>query len=144
MSNSNSRASEERLDSLEETVSLLSNAVNGLVTDFLRPLTQQSIENQRSIAALIESEQRHQEWLDEDRQDLAAYRREQQAQSQQIQALIEASREDRRQANEKFDAMQLEIRQNQRLLLSGQERLDAAFAEMLSLSRRVANIEDVA
>ena len=152
---SDSNTTEERLANLEATVSRLSSSVDRLVTEFLHPLTHQSVENRRSIAALIESQQRHEEWLDEDRQDLAIYRQEQQAQAKQIQALIEASREDRKRADERFNAlqeqfqasfnsMQSEIRQNQRLLLANQDKLDRTMAELLAVSRRVTNIEDAA
>ena len=153
------------MDDLRQTVSQLSNAVGVLVTDFLQPLTKQAVENQTAIAALIKKTDsladamaQHQDWLDEDRRDLAEHRLRQDEQSQQIQILIEESRRDRAEANRKFedstrrfDEMQAEIRQNQRLLLEGQQRakesdqrLDAMLAEVLSLSRRVATVEDAA
>ena len=53
-------------------------------------------------------------------------------------------RADRKAANDKFESLQSEIRQNQRLLLSGQERLDTVLTEVLSLSRRVQAVEDAA
>ncbi|MGC1527675.1 MAG: hypothetical protein WA783_16645, partial [Phormidesmis sp.] len=74
-----------QLDQLQANVAQLSGAVDMLVTQFLRPLAQQSIENQSTIAALIERSEQHQEWLDEDRRDLAEYRQTQREQSQQIQ-----------------------------------------------------------
>ena len=142
---------EERLSALEAMSRRLNNAIDRLVTEFLYPLTQQSVQNQRAIVALIESEQRHQEWLDENRQDIAIYRREQREQSKQIQILIEEAREDRKRADEdrkradeKFDALQSEIRQTQRLMLSNQDKLDTTLNELISLSRRVTAIEDVA
>ena len=147
-----------QLDQLQANVAQLSGAVDMLVTQFLRPLAQQSIENQSTIAALIERSEQHQEWLDEDRRDLAEYRQTQREQSQQIQALLEDARADRKATADRFEQMdrrfeiaQNEIRQNQRLLLENQERLresdrklDATLAEVLSLSRRVAVVEDAA
>ena len=61
-----------------------------------------------------------------------------------FQTLIDEARADRKAANDKFESLQGEIRQNQRLMLSGQERLDAILAEVLSLSRRVQAVEDAA
>ena len=149
---------QQQIDDLRQTVSQLSNAVGMLVTNFLQPLTKQAVENQEVIAAIISRTDsltdaivQHQEWLDEDRRDLAEYRLRQNEQSQQIQALIEENRRDRAEANRKFDEMQAEIRQNQRLLLAGQgraeeneQRLDTVLAEVLSLSRRVEAVEDAA
>lgn len=157
------------MDEVRQNISQLSNATGVLVTDFLQPLTKQAAENQRAIAALIQRTDKlsdavyqHQEWLDEDRRDLADYRQRQDEQSQQIQALLEENRRDRieanrkfgemqAEANRKFDEMQAEIRQNQRLLLAGQERaeeqgqrLDMLLAEVLSLSKRVTAVEDAA
>ena len=121
------------------------------MTQFLRPLAQQSIENQQAIARLVERSEQHQEWLDEDRQDLAEWRQVQAEQSQQIQSLLDSARADRMSANirfehysQRFEEVQSEIRQNQRLLLSGQDRLDTVLTEVLSLSRRVQTIEDAA
>ena len=156
---------QKQIDDLRQTVAQLSNAVGMLVTNFLQPLTKQAVENQKAIAAIISRTDgltdaivQHQEWLDEDRRDLAEYRLRQNEQSQQIQALIEENRRDRAEANRKFDEanrkfdeMQAEIRQNQRLLLAGQrraeeneQRLDTVLAEVLSLSRRVTAVEDAA
>ena len=148
----------QRLDAIDERLGQLTGAVDVLVTQFLRPLAQQSVANQEAIARLIERSEQHQEWLDEDRHDLAVWRQAQAEQSQQIQSLLDSARADRMSANEKFERlgqrfeqqdqrfeqMQAEIRQNQRLLLSGQERLDAVLAEVLSLSRRVQAVEDAA
>ena len=147
-----------QLNQLQATVTQLSGAVDVLVTQFLQPLVQQSVENQNTIAALIERSEQHREWLDEDRRDIAEYRQAQREQSQQIQALLEDARADRKvtagrfeQMDGRFEAMQSEIRQNQRLLLENQEglresdhKLDATLAEVLSLSRRVAVVEDAA
>ncbi|MEL7358191.1 MAG: hypothetical protein AAFN40_16705 [Cyanobacteria bacterium J06560_6] len=150
----------ERLDTVEGNVDQLRDAVNALVTNFLQPLTQQSIENQNSIAKLIESNQqhqeqleRHQDWLDEDRRDLNEARDEFR---QNIQILLDDARADRKRADDKFAEMQSEIRNNQRMLLSNQEKLDRnqqqldhnqqqiedTLSEVLSLSRRVAVVED--
>ena len=147
-----------QLDQLQATVIQLSGAVDRLVTGFLHPLVQQSVENQNTIAALIERSEQHQEWLDEDRRDIAEYRQAQREQSQQIQALLEDARADRKATADRFgamdrhfEAMQSEIRQNQRLMFENQERLresdrklDATLTEVLSLSRRVAVVEDAA
>lgn len=152
------QTTQQQMDDLRQTVSQLSDAVGVLVTEFLQPLTKQALASQRSIAALIDRTDsladavtQHQEWLDEDRRDLASYRQRQEEQSQQIQVLIEADRRDRTEAARKFDETQAEIRQNQRLLLEGQrraegneQRLDAILAEVLSLSRRVTAVEDAA
>ena len=150
----------ERLDTVEGKVDQLRDAVNALVTNFLQPLTQQSIENQNSIAKLIESNQqhqeqleRHQDWLDKDRRDLNEARDEFR---QNIQILLDDARADRKRADDKFAEMQSEIRNNQRMLLSNQEKLDRnqqqldhnqqqiedTLSEVLSLSRRVAVVED--
>ncbi|MEL7050797.1 MAG: hypothetical protein ABG776_03790 [Cyanobacteria bacterium J06555_13] len=150
----------ERLDTVEGNVDQLRDAVNALVTNFLQPLTQQSIENQNSIAKLIESNQqhqeqleRHQDWLDEDRRDLNEARDEFR---QNIQILLDDARADRKRADDKFAEMQSEIRNNQRMLLSNQEKLDRnqqqldhnqqqiedTLSEVLSLSRRVVVVED--
>ena len=170
----------QRLDTLDTRLDRLTNAVDMLVTEFLRPLTQQAVENHQAISKLIEASQRHQEWLDEDRQDLADYRQQQREQSAQIQVLIDEAREDRKrsderfeamqgeirqsrqqsderfeamqgeirqnrqQSDERFEAMQGEIRQNQRLLLDNQQKLNATFDEILSLSRRVSDVEEAA
>ena len=149
---------EQRLDDIDQRIDRLSEAVDVLVTQFLRPSAQQAMENQQAIARLIERSEQHQEWLDEDRHDLADHRLRQSEQSRQIQALIEENRQDRAEANQRFSEanqrfndMQAEIRQNQRLLLAGQrraeengQRLDALLAEVLSLSRRVTAVEDAA
>ena len=141
---------EQRLNDIDQRIDGLSEAVGMLVTQFLHPLTQQAVENQRAITRLIERGERHQEWLDEDRHDLAEWRQAQaeqsqqiqslidsaradrisanekfEQQSQQIQSLIDSARADRISANEKFEQLQAEIRQNQQLLLAGQGRLDA-------------------
>ncbi|MFK8184533.1 MAG: hypothetical protein AB8B99_14260 [Phormidesmis sp.] len=151
-----------QLDQLQATVTQLSGAVNTLVSEFLHPLAQQTLENQKSTTALIARSEQHQEWLDEDRQDVANLRQAQHEQSQQIQALLEDARADRKATTDRFEAllqkidqrfaeMQTEIRQNQRLLLENQarlrdsdRRLDATLTEVLSLSRRVAIVEDAA
>ncbi|MEO1444673.1 MAG: hypothetical protein AAFV46_00270, partial [Cyanobacteria bacterium J06635_11] len=126
-------------------------AVDVLVTQFLLPSAQQAAQNHKAIARLIERSGQHQEWLDEDRRDLAEWRQVQKGQSQQIQSLLESARADRMSADkrfeehsQRFEEVQSEIRQNQRLLLTGQDRLDTVLAEVLSLSRRVQTIEDVA
>ena len=149
---------EQRLNDIDQRLDRLSGAVDTLVTQFLHPSVQQTLENQRVIARLIERSEQHQEWMDEDRRDLAEWRQVQVEQSQQIQSLLESARADRISANEKFEQMQSEIRQNQRLLLAGQERLERneqrldtnqeqiadTLAEVLSLSRRVRAVEDAA
>lgn len=142
---------EQRLNDIDQRLERLSGAVDTLVTRFLRPLAQQSIENQQAIARLVERSEQHQEWLDEDRRDLAEWRQVQTEQSQQIQSLLDSARADRMSANvrfehysQRFEEVQSEIRQNQRLLLSGQDRLDTVLTEVLSLSRRVQTIEDAA
>ncbi|MEL7070858.1 MAG: hypothetical protein AAGN15_19750 [Cyanobacteria bacterium J06581_3] len=139
----------QHFDAIDERLNQLTGAVDTLVTQFLHPLAQQSLENQRSIARLIERSEQHQEWLDEDRHDIAEWRQVQAERSQQIQSLIDSARADRIKANERFEQqdqrfeeVQTEIRQNQRLLLSGQERLDSTLDEILSLSRRVQAVED--
>ena len=151
-------AQQAQLNQLHTDLSQLSGAVDTLVTQFLRPLAQQSIENQKAIAALIKRSEQHQDWLDEDRRDLAEYRQAQQEHSQQVQTLLEEARTDRKaaadrfkQMDQRFEATQNEIRQNQRLLLKNQERLresdrklDATLNEVLSLSRHVAAVEDAA
>ena len=135
---------EQRLDDIDQRIDGLTGAIDTLVIQFLRPLTQQAIENQQAIARLIERSEQHQEWLDEDRRDLTEWRAAQAESSQQIQSLLDSARADRISANERFEQTQSEIRQNQRLLLSGQERLDTVLAEVLSLSRRVQRVEDAA
>jgi len=147
----NDSQTEQRLNDIDQRLDRLSGAVDTLVTQFLRPLAQQSIENQQAIARLVERSEQHQEWLDEDRQDLAEWRQVQAEQSQQIQSLLDSARADRMSANirfehysQRFEEVQSEIRQNQRLLLSGQDRLDTVLTEVLSLSRRVQTIEDAA
>ncbi|MEL6352967.1 MAG: hypothetical protein AAFR58_14515 [Cyanobacteria bacterium J06627_28] len=135
---------EQRLDSIDRRIEGLSGAVDTLVTQFLNPLAQQALENQQAIARLIERSEQHQEWLDEDRHDLATWRQVQAEQSQQIQSLLDSARADRMSANERFEQMQPAIRQNQRLLLAGQDRLDTVLAEVLSRSRRVQAVEDAA
>lgn len=149
---------EQPLNDIDQRLDRLSGAVDTLVTQFLRPLAQQAVESQQAIARLIERSEQHQEWLDEDRRDLAEWRQAQAEQSQQIQSLLDSARADRTSANEKFEQMQSEIRQNQRLLLAGQERLERneqrldtnqqqiadTLAEVLSLSRRVRAVEDAA
>lgn len=149
---------EQRLNDIDRRIEGLSGAVDMLVTQFLRPLAQQAVESQQAIARLIERSEQHQEWLDEDRHDLAEWRQVQAEQSRQIQSLLDSARADRMSANERFEQlgqrfeqqdqrfeqMQSEIRQNQRLILAGQERLDTVLAEVLSLSRRVQTIEDAA
>lgn len=134
----------QRFNAIDERLDRLTGSVDALVTQFLHPLTQQSVANQQAIARLIERSEQHQEWLDADRRDLAEWRQVQAEQSQQIQSLLDSARADRMSANERFERVQAEIRQNQRLLLTGQERLDTMLAEVLSLSRRVQVIEDVA
>ena len=133
----------------------LTDALGAVVTEFVRPAAKQALENHQTIekmsvaiASLAETQQRHQEWLDEDRRDINTLRKEN---SQQIQTLIEQANADRTMAVERFEAMQAEIRQNQRLILSQGERLDTAISEnktllseVLSLSRRVTAIEDAA
>lgn len=152
------QTTQRQVDELRQTVSQLSNAIGVLVTDFLQPLTKQAVEHQSAIAALISRTETltdavtcHQEWLDEDRHDLVDYRLRQREQSQQIQALIEENRQDRAEFIQRFNRVQTEIRQNQRLLLAGQQRaeaneqrLDTVLTEVLSLSRRVADVEDAA
>lgn len=136
-------------------IELLTTALDVVVTEFIRPTAKQAYENQRVIAQLIERDERYQEWLDEDRHDINTLRQET---SSQIQSLIEEARADRQAANDRFeeftqrfDAMQLEIRQNQRLILEQGERLnkqerrnETLLAEVLSLSRRVQAVEDAA
>lgn len=142
---------EQRLSDIDRRIDGLTRAVDMLVTQFLHPLTQQAVENQQAISQLIKRSEQHQEWLDEDRHDMAEWRQTQAEQSLQIQSLIDSARADRISANEKFEQqgqrfeqMQIEIRQNQRLLLAGQERLDTVLTEVLSLSRRVQIIEEAA
>ena len=134
----------QRFNAIDEWLDRLTGAVDALVTQFLRPLAQQSVENQQAVGRLIERSEQHQEWLDEDRRDLAEWRRARSEKFQQIQLLLDSAHANRRSANERFEAVQSEIRQNQRLLLTGQERLDTMLAEVLSLSRRVQVIEDAA
>ncbi|MGC1306545.1 MAG: hypothetical protein WA885_04895 [Phormidesmis sp.] len=141
----------QRFNAIDERLDRLTGAVDALATQFLRPLAQQSVENQQAVGRLIERSEQYQEWLDEDRHDLAEWRQAQSEQSQQIQSLLDSARADRRSANERFEqhsqrfeAVQSEIRQNQRLLLTGQERLETVLTEVLSLSRRVQVIEDAA
>jgi chromosome segregation ATPase len=194
----------QRLNNIDQRLDRLTGAVDSLVTEFLRPLAQQSVENQQSIGRLIERGEQFQEWLDDDRHDLEAIRADSDG---RFQTLLGEAREDRKvandkfeslqneirqnqrlllsasdkfeslqseirqnqrlllsandkfeslqseiqqhqrlllSANDKFESLQSEIRQNQRLLLSGQERLDAVLGEVLSISRRVQTIEDVA
>lgn len=131
----------QRLDAVDERLDRLTGAVDALVTQFLRPLTQQSVENQQSIGRLIERGEQFQEWLDDDRRDLESIRADSDV---RFQTLIDEGRADRKAANDKFESLQSEIRQNQRLLLSGQERLDTVLTEVLSLSRRVQAVEDAA
>ncbi|MEO1395573.1 MAG: hypothetical protein AAFV90_21950 [Cyanobacteria bacterium J06634_5] len=131
----------QRLNAVDERLDRLTGAVDALVTQFLRPLAQQSVENQQSIGRLIEREAQFQEWLDDDRRDLGALRADSDV---RFQTLIDEARADRKAANDKFESLQSETRQNQRLMLSGQERLDAILAEVLSLSRRVQAVEDAA
>lgn len=131
----------QRLNAVDERLDRLTGAVDALVTQFLRPLAQQSVENQQSIGRLIERGEQFQEWLDDDRRDLEAIRADSDI---RFQTLIDESRADRKAANDKFESLQSEIRQNQRLLLSGQERLDTVLAEVLLLSRRVQSVEDAA
>ena len=64
----------QRLDAVDERLDRLTGAVDALVTQFLRPLTQQSVENQQSIGRLIERGEQFQEWLDDDRRDLESIR----------------------------------------------------------------------
>ena len=117
----------------------MTGAVDALVTQFLRTLAQQLVENQRSIGRLIERDEQFQEWLDDDR--LEAIRADSDV---RFQTLIDEARAGRKAANDKFELLQSEIWQNQRLLLSGQEKLGIVLTEVLSLSRRVQAIEDVA
>jgi len=147
---------------IDRRLDRLTSAVDSLVTSFLHPLVHQAIENQRTIAHLIEQGERHKEWLDADRQDINQLRKET---SRQIQALLDSANADRQAANERFDAMQQEIRQNQRLILAGQQRAErnenrlseqaerlseqaernaALLTEVLSLSRRVTAVENAA
>jgi len=139
----------------ESDISGLTNALGAVVTEFVRPTAKQAYKNQRAIAQLIERGERYQDWLDEDRHDINALRQET---SSQIQSLIEEARADRQAANDRFEAVQSEIRQNQRLILAQGERLDkqgerldivlsenrALLSEVLSLSRRVTAVEDAA
>ncbi|NJM97779.1 MAG: hypothetical protein HC800_12045 [Phormidesmis sp. RL_2_1] len=90
---------------------------------------------------MIERGEQFQEWLDDDRRDLESIRADSDV---RFQTLIDEGRADRKAANDKFESLQSEIRQNQRLLLSGQERLDTVLTEVLSLSRRVQAVEDAA
>jgi chromosome segregation ATPase len=152
----------QRLNDIDQRLDRLTGAVDSLVTQFLRPLAQQSVENQQSIGRLIERGEQFQEWLDDDRRDLEVIRADSDG---RFQTLLGEARADRKAANDKFESLQneirqnqrlllsasdkfeslqSEIRQNQRLLLSGQERLDAVLTEVLSLSRRVQAVEDVA
>ena len=119
----------------------LTSSLNMLVSEFIRPSLLQANANREAIAALIESNQRHQEWLDEDRRDINALRTDT---TSQIQGLLDAASADRSAFIERFDNMQVEIRQNQRLLLAGQERSETLLVEVLSLSRRVQAVEDAA
>ena len=114
----NDSQTEQRLNDIDQRLDRLSGAVDTLVTQFLRPLAQQSIENQQAIARLVERSEQHQEWLDEDRQDLAEWRQVQAEQSQQIQSLLDSARADRMSANirfehysQRFEEVQSEIRQ---------------------------------
>lgn len=131
----------QRLNAVDERLDRLTGAVDALVTQFLRPLAQQSVENQQSIGRLIERGEQFQEWLDDDHRDLESIRADSDV---RFQTLIDEGRADRKVANDRFESLQGEIRQNQRLLLSGQNRLDTVLTEVLSLSRRVQAVEDAA
>ena len=122
-------------------VDQLTEALSTLVSEFIRPSLLQANANREAIAALIESNQRHQEWLDEDRRDINTLRADT---TSQIQGLLDSASADRKAFIERFDNMQTEIRQNQRLLLNGQKRSETLLAEVLSLSRRVQAVEDAA
>lgn len=119
----------------------LTEVLNTLVSEFIRPSLIQADAIREAIAALIESNQQHQEWLDEDRRDINTLRADT---TSQIQGLLDAASADRKAFIERFDSMQAEIRQNQRLLLTGQERSETLLAEVLSLSRRIQAVEDAA
>lgn len=133
--------SSARLDRIETVLS-------SLMIDFVRPLLQQSLANTEEIATLVATTDRiasaveqHQDWLDDDRRELAEHI---QTSNQQIQALIEQGNADRKASDDRFAQQLSESRQNQRLLLSGREKTETLLAEVLSLSRRVATIEDAA
>lgn len=143
----------------QSDISGLTNALGAIVTEFVRPTAKQALENHQSIekmsgaiSSLAEAQERHQDWLDEDRRDINTLRQET---SSQITALIEQANADRKAVDERtttiietftsrFDTMQAEIRQNQRLILAQGERLDVVLSEVLSLSRRVTAVEDAA
>jgi hypothetical protein len=141
MTDSAPETTSARLDRIEVTIDRLSNAVDMLVTDFLRPLVQQSVANQEVIAQLTQRMATHAEWLDEDRHDVAEQR-------QQIQVLIEDARADRKRYAEQFDRQLTKIESNEiestRRYQAQLEITQAMLVELSTVNRRIETLENAA
>lgn len=90
----------ERLDRIEAGIEQLNQTINTVVVNMIRPLTQQSEVNRKALAGLIEMVA-----------DSEVARIEQ---NQRIENMLSEAREDRRQSDDRFQAMQENI---QRLFL---------------------------
>lgn len=134
-----SDASQE--SSVPERLARIETALDALLVKFVTPTLKQALENQQALSVLIESNQRHTDWLDSDREDINTLREDS---TSQIQGLLDSANADRQVFIQRFEQQQTEIRQTQRQLLDQQHRNETLLTEVLSLSRRVTTLEDAA
>lgn len=100
----------ERLDRIEQSIADLNSAMNMMLTEFIRPLAQQSQSNQQALAGLIEmtvdSEVERGEQNLRIENSLGNAKADREESDQRFEAVIAQARADREENRRRFDAQQ--------------------------------------